>query len=120
MSAMKKILIWFLTAQKFIFGFIVLFATIPITYNIADTVFDNSFLLVLSGLLLYTLTVIPLAYAVVIGYDRVIENLKMKKAAIQHETEPVEEETERTYTVKEEHSADKSSEEFTLIEVEKA
>jgi len=117
---MKKVAIWFLTAQKFIFGFVILFASIPITYAISNKVFDNIFFIMLTGLTLYILTSIPLAYAVVIGYDGLIRKLKRKKEEIQNQKVTSDKGIHTFYTVKEQESGDQEHEEFTLLEEEKS
>lgn len=81
---MKKIIIWLLTAQKFLFGFAVIFGAIPVTYALSDTIFDHSFFTFLFGITVYVLCVVPLAYALGIGYDRLIERIT-KKNEIQAE-----------------------------------
>lgn len=76
---MKKIIIWLLTAQKFLFGFAVIFGSIPITYALSDMIFNHSFFTFLFGITVYILCVVPLAYALGVGYDKLIERVTKKK-----------------------------------------
>ena len=110
---MKKVVIWFLTIQKFIFSFMVVFGAIPITYSISSLLFENSFFLFILGFSIYILTVIPLAYSIGVGYDKLIDRFKKKKEDIQSNQNIIEEEPDISYNVQEE------DQEFTIIEEEK-
>lgn len=116
---MKKVAIWFLTAQKFIFGFVILFASIPVTYAVSDKIFDYSFLIILTGLVLYALTAIPLTYAVVIGYDGLIHRLNKKRVDLKSQKVHESTQADISYTLKEEKQNDEDHKAFTLIEKEK-
>ena len=116
---MRKTLLWFLTAQKFIFVFISLFGSIPITYTFADTLFDNGFLIVLAGLTVYALSVIPLTYAIVLGYDAILFKLASKAVEMKEPGMGKTKQHEIELSVNEKNSIDKGIEEFTLMEVDK-
>ncbi len=116
---MRKTLLWFLTAQKFIFGFIALFGSIPLTYALADTLFDNSFLVILTGLILYALGVIPLTYSIVLGYDAMLFKLAQKAVKIKKPKTTKTQHHEINFSINEENSNDAGAENFTLMETEK-
>ncbi len=111
---MKKVFIWFLTAQKFLFGFTVIFGAIPVTYAVSDMIFDNSFFIFLFGIIIYVLCVIPLAYALGVGYDRLNERVAGKIEETQVDRHPIaEKESDFSFNIHED------DEELTIVEKER-
>jgi len=115
---MRKAILWFLTAQKFIFTFIALFGSIPLTYALSDTIFDKGLFIIITGIILYALTTVPLVFAIILGYDRLISKLKYEKEAVQRPKISPKEEANIAFSVKEEVSSDKGIEELILTEVD--
>lgn len=109
---MKRTIIWLLTAQKFLFGFAVVFGAIPVTYTLSDTIFDHSFFIFLFGIILYILCVVPLAYALGIGYDRLIERVANKKEIRVESSAAAEKSSEISFKVQED------AEEIIIVETE--
>lgn len=100
---MKKIIVWVLTAQKFLFGFSVVFGAIPITYALSDMIFDHSFFTFLFGIIVYILCVVPLAYALGAGYDRLIERVTRKKEVLIENNPTVEKTSDLSFEVQEDN-----------------
>jgi hypothetical protein len=115
---MRKAILWFLTAQKFIFTFIALFGSIPLIYALSDTIFDQGLFIIITGIILYALITIPLVFAIILGYDRLTSKLKDKKEEVQRPKMSPKEKANIAFSVKEEVSKDKGIEELTLTEVD--
>ncbi len=110
---MIKAITWLLSVQKFLFGFAVIFGAIPITYTIADLIFDNNILIFLLGIILYIICVIPLAYSLGVGYDKLIQRVSRKEEVSSKNSTVSQKETDLSVKVQEDDT------ELTVIETQR-